>query len=166
MTRAEDALELTPDQRRAWMQIAALTMMLPQLLDAQLKRDAGLNGFEYGILAALADADRRTLQMSELAAWSQGSLSRLSHAVSRLETQAWVERSPSPDGGRRTDVRLTRVGLRHLDAVTPAHSREVRRLIAEPLTSRELETMARIATKLLRAIDADAAAALERRLDL
>ena len=39
----------------------AMLMTLPTALDAQLKRDAGLNSFEYHVLAALSDAPDHSL---------------------------------------------------------------------------------------------------------
>mgnify|MGYP000954306380 CR=1 FL=1 len=40
--------------------------------------------------------------MSDLAFMAKGSLSRLSHVVSRLEQRGYVSRRPSPDDGRTT----------------------------------------------------------------
>ena len=59
-------------------------MTLPAALDAQLKRDTGLNTYDYHVLAGLADRPDGTMGMGELAAFSQGSPSRLSHAVARM----------------------------------------------------------------------------------
>ena len=50
----------------------------------------------YLILAMLSDVPGRTLRMSDLAAVTQSSQSRLSHAVSKLERNGWVRRSPLP----------------------------------------------------------------------
>src|SRR6478609_11243623 len=78
-------LWLSPEQLRDWKAVVGLLMTLPPALDAQLKRDTGLNNFEYHILASLSDAPTHALPMSDLASIAQGSVSRLSHAVSRLE---------------------------------------------------------------------------------
>ena len=43
---------LTEDQLNSWKAVVALTMTLPAALDAQLKRDTGLNSFDYHVLAA------------------------------------------------------------------------------------------------------------------
>src|SRR4051812_6532823 len=76
---------LAGDERHAWIALTAVLMTLPPAIDAQLKRDAGINFFEYSILSSLSQAPGRTVRMSELAHLAAGSLSRLSHAVSRLE---------------------------------------------------------------------------------
>ena len=89
MTSPTEAVEevawLSEDQLDDWKSLVRLLMTLPPALDAQLKRDAGLNVYEYHVLAALSTAPERSLLMSELAALAHASASRLSHAVSRLE---------------------------------------------------------------------------------
>src|SRR3954467_3500052 len=97
---------LTADEQAQWRSLLALVMLLPPALDLQLKRDAGINGFEYHVMSSLSAAPDRGRSMSELAPLAQGSLSRLSHAVSRLEKAGWVVRRTS-DGGRRVEARLT-----------------------------------------------------------
>ncbi len=135
-TRAadRDVPWLSPDQQQDWAAVMALVMTVPPALDAQLKRDAGLNSFEYHVLARLSMARDRTLVLSELADQAQGSLSRLSHALTRLERAGWVQRRASPDGGRRVEARLTDAGFTKLEAAAPGHVREVRRLVVDVLT--------------------------------
>src|SRR5689334_2495626 len=90
---------LSTDQQREWRALVALFMTLPPALDAQLKRDAGVNAFEYQVLAALSEADDHTLVLSHLAAAAQGSLSRLSHAITRLERSGWIQRRSCAERG-------------------------------------------------------------------
>src|SRR6478752_2371502 len=97
----DDAPWLSAEQLRDWKSLMALLMLLPPALDAQLKCDAGLNSFEYHVLASLSAAERHTVAMSDLAVMAQGSVSRLSHAVGRLERAGWVERGSCQEAGRR-----------------------------------------------------------------
>ena len=129
---------------RGWRS-SAMTETLPAALDAQLKRDAGIGVFDYYVLAALSEAPGRTLGMTRLALMSQGSPSRLSHAVGRLEKQGWVVRRPSPDDGRHTDAHLTAAGMRKVRATAPAHVREARRLVVDLLTPAQIAQLATIA---------------------
>src|ERR1700722_6881591 len=101
---AEDSAEqdgpwLSPEQLCEWKSLMGLLMILPARLDAQVKQDAGLNLFEYHILVELAEAPERTRVMSELSGQTRGSLSRLSHAVSRLEAAGGGERRAWGGGG-------------------------------------------------------------------
>ena len=141
-TRDEDDPWLTPEQQREWRALLALLMTLPAAMDAQLKRDAGVNAFEYQLLAALGEAPDRTRVLSDLANLAQGSLSRISHAVTRLERAGWVERrSCSERGPRRTQARLTDAGLTKLEEIAPGHAREARRLVIDRLTPEQLTAL-------------------------
>ncbi|SKC40145.1 MarR family winged helix-turn-helix transcriptional regulator [Krasilnikoviella flava] len=144
---------LSEDQQRSWSSVATLLMTLPATLDAQLRTDAGLNLFEYHVLVALGEAPDRTLGMSDLAALSRGSLSRLSHAVGRLERAGLVERSACSSGRRRMEARLTGAGWDKLVATAPGHVREVRRLVVDALDDRQLEALGVAADVVVRAID-------------
>lgn len=123
----------------------AMTQTLPAALDAQLKREAGINAFEYHILAALSESPDRTLRMSQLAAIAVGSLSRLSHAVGRLEKAGWVVRQPCSDDGRRTEAHLTSAGMRKVRQTAPNHVREARRLVLDVLSPDQVDQLAAIA---------------------
>ena len=123
---------LTEDQLNSWKAVVALTMTLPAALDAQLKRDTGLNSFDYHVLAGLADLPDGTMGMGELATFSQGSPSRLSHAVARMERAGWIERRNGE--ARCVNAHLTAAGRRKLVASAPGHVREVRRLVIDVLT--------------------------------
>src|ERR1700728_1898503 len=116
---AEDPAEqdgpwLSPEQLGEWKSLMGLLMTLPACLDAQLKQDAGLNLFEYHILVGLAEAPDRMQVMSDLALQARGSLSRLSHAISRLEAAGWVQRRSCGGAGRRTEALLTPAGWQKL----------------------------------------------------
>ncbi len=138
---SDDVAWLSPDQQRDWRALIALVMTLPASLDAQLKRDAGVNMFEYHVLARLADAPERTLVLSDLAALAQGSLSRLSHAITRLERDGWVQRHACSEGPRRIEASLTDAGSAKLRTIAPGHVREARRLVIDVLTPEQLHSV-------------------------
>ena len=144
---------LDADEQESWMQLARLLVRLPAALDRQLRRDAGLTHFEYGVLAALSEQDPRELRMSTLASFADGSLSRLSQVVSRLEARGWVERVPDPADRRSTLARLTDAGWEKVVATAPGHVEEVRRLVLDPLTSAQVQQLRRICDRVNAAID-------------
>lgn len=148
---ADDVPWLTPDQLWTWMRLVALIEALPAAIDAQLKRDAGINRFEYMILVGLSDSPEKVMPMSRLALFATGSLSRLSHAVSRLEARGWVERRATGTG-RHVDVHLTDAGQEAIVARAPGHVREARRLVADVLDADELAALGRACEKILDAI--------------
>jgi DNA-binding MarR family transcriptional regulator len=129
---------LSDDERAAWITLTTMLMTLPAAIDAQLKRDAGLNFFEYSILVALSRPPDRTLRMNMLALAAGGSPSRLSHAISRLERQGWVRRVVGAGEPRCIEAVLTDDGMAMLERAAPAHVREARRLVVDALTPAQL----------------------------
>jgi DNA-binding MarR family transcriptional regulator len=156
----QDGPWLSPEQLREWKCLMALLMTVPTSLDAQLKQDAGLNLFEYHILVELADAPGRSRVLSELAAQTRGSLSRLSHAVSRLEAAGWVERRSCGGAGRRTEAILTAAGWQKLQRAAPGHVREARRLVIDALTAGQLKNLGEAARCIVAVADPEIGATL------
>jgi DNA-binding MarR family transcriptional regulator len=146
---------LDPDEQQTWLTLFSVLLRLPGALDAQLQRDAGLNLFEYMLLAGLSEAPERRLRMSLLAALSEGSLPRLSQAVGRLEKRGWVRRTPDPGDGRYTLAILTDEGLRKVVETAPGHVTEVRRLVFDPLTRAQPRQLHDIGGRIMRTVDPD-----------
>jgi DNA-binding MarR family transcriptional regulator len=146
---------LNAEERRAWLTLASVTMRLLPALDAQLRRAAGISHFEYQVMAALSEAPEHTLRMSELAVLAEGSLSRLSQVVARLEEKNWVRRTPDPADGRYTLAILTDDGWDKVVATAPGHVNEVRRLVFDPLTKTQTNQLTIIGQRIMRAIDPD-----------
>ena len=149
---------LSEDDRETWIAFARMLIWLPAALDNQLKRDCDLSHFEYGILAALSEADQGTLRMSELAIYANGSLSGLSRAVARLERRDWVTRTPDPADGRYTLAVLTDKGRAFLVEAAPGHVEAVNRLVFDPLTAAQARQLRTIAVRIQNAIDAEGGA--------
>jgi len=126
---------------------------VPSMIDAQLKSEIGVNLFEYTVLAMLSEEAGRTLQMTALAAASFGSISRLSHAVSRFEKRGWVTKEAGEGSRRHNVVTLTDEGYEALAAAAPTHISEVRRLIFDPLTADEASSLSTILHKIIGASD-------------
>ncbi len=140
---------LFPDERRAWIALMALVEVLPSALDVQLKRDGGLNHFEYQVMAGLSEAPERAIRMSDLAAFASGSLSRLSHAVGRLERKGWVLRRSCPTDPRYVEAVLTEAGAAFMTEIAPAHVAEARRLVIDVLTPRQVGQLEQIARRVV-----------------
>ena len=138
----------------------ALVTALPAALDAQLKRDSGLNTFEYHVLVQLGEAPEHRLPMSALAFAAHGSPSRISHAVRRLEQAGWVERMGSCEEGHRVDARLTDAGHAKLVASAAGHAREARRLVVDALTAEQFAALGDAARGVISTIDPAIAATL------
>jgi DNA-binding MarR family transcriptional regulator len=148
---------LTQAEQAAWVRLASVLELLPGVLDAQLRRDAGLMHFEYFVLAMLSEAPKRTLRMSALAAQTNSTPPRLSHVVTRLEARGLVERKPCPEDARATDAHLTAAGWRKVREAAPGHVANVRENVIDALTSEQVRQLTCIAEDILGRLDPDGA---------
>jgi DNA-binding MarR family transcriptional regulator len=146
---------LDTEEQRAWLAFASTLVRLPVALDAQMQRDAGISHYEYLVLAGLSMAADHTLRMSDLAEYTEGSLSRLSNVITRLEKRGWVRRTPDPADGRYTLAILTEDGWAKVTHSAPGHAEEVRRLVFDPLTKAQQRQLLQISRRILHAIDPD-----------
>ncbi len=149
--------ELEGEELETWAALATVLEWLPVALDAQLQADAGITHFEYGVLYALAQASEGTLRMSVLAGYANGTLSRLSRAVTRLERRGWVRRAPDPADGRATLAILTEEGREMVRMATPGHVDTVRRLVLDRLSRSQARQLRAITGRLTQGIEEDGA---------
>jgi DNA-binding MarR family transcriptional regulator len=92
--------------------------------------------------------------MSQLASVNSYSLSRLSHAVTRLEERGWVRREDCPTDRRGAVAVLTDAGYEVLVAAAPGHVGEIRRGLFDVLTAQEVASLGAICGKSVAALRA------------
>ena len=139
---------LGDEEMAAWLSLVRVVHLLPQVLDRQLRNEAGIGHVYYQILAMLSDAPEGRMRMSELARRTATSTSRLSHAVAALEERGWVVRSSCPIDRRGQLAELTADGRRMLERTAPGHVAEVRRRVFDVLDDGELAQLRALAGKL------------------
>jgi DNA-binding MarR family transcriptional regulator len=149
-TESPEGRWLDAEELRSWQAFLHATAQINAALSAQLRRDAGISHFEYGLMSALSKAPERTLRMSTLAEEAEGSLPRLSQVATRLETKGWVRRFPDPDDGRFTLATLTDAGLSKLEEAAPGHIGEVRRQLFDSLTKSQVRQLTSICERITR----------------
>ena len=148
---------LTDDEQHTWRALLVMVGLLRDELERQLQHDAGMPHAYYMILAMLSEAPDRTLRMSELSEVTRYSLSRLSHAVARLEESGWVHRTRCETDGRGSYAVLTDAGFAALAAAVPGHVETVRRHVFDPLTSVQAAQLHEICEAMLTTLDRDGA---------
>ena len=153
MTTSDEVPWLDSEEQEVWLSLIGVLIRLPSALDAQLRRDAGLSHFEYQILAALSMTDTRTMRMSDMAEFTESSLSRLSHACRRLESQGWLTRYPDPADGRVTLAHLTDAGYAKVVDAAPGHVRMVRSLVFDPLPKQQVKQLGQVLARIQPRID-------------
>ena len=139
---------LTDEESLAWRAVLTILLRVPGPLDAQMQRDSGITLFDYLTLSYLSMATGHTLRMSELAAVTNGSLSRVSNVVKRLEERGWVVREPDPTDGRSRLARLTDTGYDLVVAAAPGHVAAVRHYVIDPLTCSQQQALTEVADRL------------------
>lgn len=144
---------LTPRERAAWLILSGLLTRLPAALDQDLQRNAGLTYYEYMVLAILSEQPDRTLRLSDLAGFTYGSLSRLSHVVTRLQKRGWLTREPDPSDGRYTTAVLTEAGWEKVVATAPGHVRTVRELVIDAVSPDDLDRLREIGEAIMARVD-------------
>lgn len=151
----EEPQWLDEEELEAFMSLMAVNIRLTAVLDAQLREDAGLSFFDYTVMSRLSEAPERRMRMRELAITANGSLSRLSQVVTRLEKKGWVERFPDPNDGRTTFAKLTDAGWDKVVASAPGHARQARTVVADKLTRSQIRTMTQVNNRIIKAIEED-----------
>ncbi|MGX9899447.1 MarR family winged helix-turn-helix transcriptional regulator [Arthrobacter sp. SA17] len=146
---------LNADERRAWLALMSINTLLPAALDSQLHSAGKLSLFDYHVLAMLSETESRFLPMSELAARTSASLSRLSHVVTKLQNRGWVERRPHPGDARVTTAHLTDAGMDTIVGLAPGHVESVRALFLDALSEEDVAHLARIGEKIVSRLDDD-----------
>ncbi len=151
---ADDAPRwLDADEQRAWILVSQMTMRLPSALESRMQAVAGLGYFEYLVLSGLSMAPGRRLHLKDVARYTGSSLSRLSNTVRRFEERGWARRETDPEDGRSTYGVLTDAGLEVVRRAAPLHVEEVRRLVLDPLTARQLATLGEASRRIVSALD-------------
>lgn len=155
MTENRPPRWLSAEERQAWLALYAVSSLLPATLDADLFRRARITLFDYHVLAMVSEAEEHRLPMSELAARSNASLSRLSHVVKKLEQRGWMSRSPSPEDARVTTASLTAEGMAALEELAPDHVESVRSVVFDGLSAQDVADLERVGKKILCRINPD-----------
>ncbi|WP_424347837.1 MarR family winged helix-turn-helix transcriptional regulator [Kocuria sp. CH-021] len=135
---------LSPEEREAWLALVSIMFTLPGSIESQLQAEADLSLAEYLVLAMLSEAPDRRRRMSDLAAATNTSQSRLSRIVARLERDGLVVRAGGEKDKRVVLAEITDRGLERVEQVAPGHVEHVRRTVIDRLTPVQVQQLALI----------------------
>ncbi|GAB2800841.1 MarR family winged helix-turn-helix transcriptional regulator [Streptomyces daliensis] len=128
---------LTDDEQRAWR----AHLDVSRLLMYQLERDLqpfGLTMNDYEILVNLSESEEHRMRMSDLAASTLQSKSRLSHQITRMENAGLVRRESCESDKRGLFAVLTEQGWETMRNVAPSHVASVRRHFIDQMSPEDL----------------------------
>ncbi len=125
----------------AWLQLIAISELLPAALDAQLRRDSQVTHFEFAVLSVVQLSAEGVMSPSDIAQALSATLPRLSHVLARLELRGLVTRSATPQDRRSVAVRLTTSGRRVVVKATPGHIATAKALVVGNFSDDELKVL-------------------------
>ncbi|WP_328502723.1 MarR family transcriptional regulator [Streptomyces sp. NBC_00457] len=146
---------LDDEEQEAWRAFVFATQMLHDVLDRQLAGEAGMPHSYYMILAMLSEAPRRSLSMGEVAELTRSSLSKVSHAMPKLEARGWVRRDRHWRDARVVVATLTDDGLAALKDAAPGHVEQVRRALFDRLDREQVRHLRDIFRTVLAGLGSD-----------
>src|SRR5438309_1529603 len=132
----------------AWTAFAQAARMLVTRLDGELQREAGLPLAGYELLSVLAHSPEG-LRMSELAAATHSSPSRITHTVDRLAARGWVERKDCEEDRRGCSAAITSSGVKAFAMANVKHAAIVRAHLTDQLSATQLEELCAISKAVL-----------------
>jgi DNA-binding MarR family transcriptional regulator len=116
------------------------------LVEARLRRDQDLALSWFEPMQVIdRTAGCRVIDIAEALSITIGGTSKL---VDRIENAGWCERSPNPDDGRSSMIRLTRPGRRLLTAAQRSFADELNQRLGASLSTSELQRFAATIHKL------------------
>lgn len=143
---------LNDREQRAWRAYLVASGRLQEVLDRDLQAASGMPHTYYMILAMLSEAPEHGIKMTELAQVLKSSVSRLSHAVRKLEQAGWIRRDADSDDGRVTYACLTDEGWKVLKDAAPGHVTTVVDNVFDRLTEEQVDQLYAISTAILSAV--------------
>ncbi|MFD9222262.1 MarR family winged helix-turn-helix transcriptional regulator [Streptomyces sp. NPDC060064] len=128
---------LTDDEQCAWRTYLDVNRLLTYQMEKDLQ-PFGLTNNDYEILVNLSESADRRMRMSDLAAATLQSKSRLSHQITRMENAGLVRRENCESDRRGLYAVLTDQGTETMQKVAPHHVASVRKHFIDMLSSEAL----------------------------
>ncbi|MEV4332358.1 MarR family transcriptional regulator [Streptomyces sp. NPDC049597] len=128
---------LTDDEQCTWRTHLEVNKLLMHQLEKDLQ-PFGLTNNDYEILVNLSESADQRMRMSDLAAATLQSKSRLSHQITRMENAGLVRRENCESDRRGLYAVLTDEGIATMKKVAPHHVASVRKHFIDLLTPEAL----------------------------
>jgi DNA-binding MarR family transcriptional regulator len=144
---------LTKEQQVHWRSWITASTVLHEQLSRELQESHGLTITDYEILVRLSESENHSIRMSDLAAKTLLSRSRLSHQIDRMETAGLVTREVCADDRRGQLAVLTTMGMKTLVSAAPLHVSGVRKHFVDVLTDAEFQALGSAAKKIADHLD-------------
>lgn len=128
----------------AWIGLLETHKQLTRALDAELTAQHGLSLSGLELLARLAAADDRRMNLTALAGASGLSLSRVSRIIGVLEERKLVDRHACPTDARAVHAQINDAGLALVRAAQATHFASVQAQFFDQLDEGEIQALAQV----------------------
>ncbi|MGX6448981.1 MarR family winged helix-turn-helix transcriptional regulator [Patulibacter sp. S7RM1-6] len=139
---ADPSPHLEPAQLGVYLALVEVVGLLRHAVEQQLREVGDLSYVQFQLLARLNASPTGSHRMTDLADGVVYSRSGLTYQAGLLEKAGLVTRAPSPDDERGITVTVTDAGREVVARVMPGHAEVVRRMLLEPLSPDDVETLA------------------------
>lgn len=140
------SVQRDPDLASLFSDLIRLETELWDLVEARLRRDHDLALSWFEPMQVIESTPGcRVIDIAEALSITIGGTSKL---VDRIENAGWCARSPNPDDGRSSTIRLTRSGRRLLTAAQRSFADELNQRLGASLSTSELQRVTASVRKL------------------
>jgi DNA-binding MarR family transcriptional regulator len=147
---------LTRTEEVLFRSLMRLATTLPRALGEDLVHARGVTANEYKTLMKLSEAPHQELRITDLAAATALSVSRMSRLLDDMQARQLIVKRRSEIDGRGNLACLTRQGLSGLKSAYPDHLASVRRLVMDHIDEADKVLLARILEVLAASVDESA----------
>ncbi len=133
---------LEESEERLWRAIMHLGSLLPSILEADLRRAAGLSLSEFVALRRLAEVEDGAMRPGELADEIDLSPSRVTRLIAEVQNRGFVQREPCLTDARGTLAVISDAGRAVLERAVPIQIERARSLVFDAIPAEEVEHLA------------------------
>jgi len=140
---------LSADEELLWRSLMQLLIRIPRVTDDDFARDSNLATSKYVVLMHLSEAPNHQLRMSDLAARTPLSASRITRVVDELTRAGLVVKARCDSDGRGNVATLTAAGLDVRRRAHEPHLRRVRTRFLDGLRTEDVHIAATVVAQML-----------------
>lgn len=145
---------LSAEKREAWHGFMKTHAMVKKALEADLIANFGMQMSSFDVLAQIHWAGEEGIRISDLAAETLLSQSRVSRLVTQMEGDGLARREQCDSDTRVVYAMITEQGSELVERVRARHAAEIDRLFFSGLTRKQVDELAKLWPRVLASIDA------------
>jgi len=142
-------VETSERERLLWNRYNAVLTTVPGMIDERMRAATGLSRFQFTLLETIERNPAGQVQLADVARATDSSLSRLSHAITRLERAGLVERRTCDEDRRASWAVLTPVGAKAVADARERYASVMREVLLDRIPDDQHDAAITLLTALL-----------------